>query len=147
MELSQPQATGETKILTSNHIQSLWVSKGIADTIIVECNKSPDFNHCVKSVLGVANAESWLFANCSTTKNCHGVMERINGQRRLKRFTTYEEGVKDRIQRYIRNKRYVRLTATDRIDKWGYCNRNEGDWCVYWGSHYTAIALKIDEMF
>lgn len=89
METSQPQAKVETvkpkaiitapqsekkentNILTSEHIQSLGVSKGISDTIITECNKAPDFNHCVKSVLGVANAESGLFTKCSVTKNCH----------------------------------------------------------------------------
>lgn len=100
----------------------------LAEAIVIWCqNHSEDFNLCVKNVFWIANAESSLFKRVSSSNNAFWWMYNWT----LKRFTSIEEWIVQRIKLYEKNNREVRTTGADWL-RGHYCTSE----CLYWTSNY-----------
>lgn len=101
----------------------------LAEAIVIWCqNHSEDYNLCVKNVFWVATAESTLFKRVSSSNNAFWWMYNW----KLRRFSSIEEWVVQRIKLYERNNRQVRTTGADWM-RWHYCTSE----CTYWISNYN----------
>ena len=101
----------------------------LAEAIVIWCqNHSEDYNLCVKNVFWIANAESSLFKRVSSSNNAFWWMYNWA----LKRFTSIEEWIVQRIKLYEKNNRQVRGLSWQRRLSWNYCSSE----CTYWTRNY-----------
>ena len=102
----------------------------LAEAIVIWCqNHSEDYNLCVKNVFWVANAESSLFKNVSSSNNAFWRMYNW----KLRRFSSLEEWIVQRIKLYEKNNRQVRGLSWQRWLDWNYCASE----CTYWVRNYN----------
>ena len=98
-----------------------------ATHITYECYKTArNPRHCVKSILGVSNAEWSQFKNCSTN-NCLGLLNHWD----VREYETVKHSITDWIMRYNLH-RYNNDTVTGWLTKSRYCTSN----CKYWWSNF-----------
>lgn len=102
----------------------------LAEAIVIWCqNHSEDYSLCVKNVFWIATAESSLFKNVSSSNNAFWWMYKW----KLKRFSSIEEWVVQRIKLYEKNNRQVRGLSWQRRILWKYCTSS----CDYRISNYN----------
>ena len=102
----------------------------LAEAIVIWCqNHSEDYNLCIKNVFWIATAESSLFKNVSSSNNAFWRMYNW----KLKRFSSLEEWIVQRIKLYEKNNRQVRGLSWQRRMLWKYCTSS----CDYRISNYN----------
>lgn len=102
----------------------------LAEAIVIWCqNHSEDYSLCVKNVFWVASAESSLFKNVSSSNNAFWWMYNW----KLRKFSSIEEWIVQRIKLYEKNNRQVRGLSWQRWLNWKYCTSE----CTYWVTNYN----------
>lgn len=107
----------------------------LAEAIVIWCmNHSEDLNLCIEQVFWVANAESSLFKNVSSSNNWFWWMQNWT----LKRFSSVEEWIVQWIRLREKNGWSVRVSGEQRM-KWHYCVSG----CSYWITNYNDWIAKV----
>lgn len=129
----------DTKVEIAEKLTSLIGDYNISYAIIHECStQTDDYKLCVKSVLGVANAESSMFkAGMKPTNN--GFWRMYKWKKR--KFSSVEESIKEWVAMYVRNNWGKRVTWKDRL-AWKYCTSS----CSGWVSAYNSAVRKIEKL-
>lgn len=108
----------EEQMILQNKVYALVGDRNISETIVSACSEmTEDKILCIKNLLWVSNAESWMFkAWMKPTNNGFWFMS----QGKKKRFTSVEESIIFRVDRYQRKGRWKRTTWADWL-KGKYC--------------------------
>lgn len=130
-EISDTQQT-ETIKKVSEVLGDRWT---LAEAIVIGCtNHAKDINLCIEHVFWVANAESSLFKNVSSSNNAFWWMYNW----KLKRFSSIEEWIIQWIRLYEKNWWSIRDSGQKWLD-WHYCTSS----CSYRISNYNVGIAKI----
>lgn len=120
-----------------NKVDALVGNYSISYTIVKECTEQiPDgYIQCLKSAVGVANAESTLFTKwMSPSNNWWGLMYKW----KKRKFSSVEESVQVWVSLYKKNNWGKRTSWSDWV--WTYCMSE----CKYWAKNYESAVKKLD---
>ena len=126
-----------TKERLTNGVNELIGNYDISKAIVDECTTQvEDYITCIKSVVGVANAESTMFTKgMYPTNNWLWLMYR--GRKR--RFSSVEEWIHERVSLYKKNDWEKRTTWASWL-KWKYCTSE----CKYRVKNYESAIKKLN---
>ena len=128
-EIQEEQFIYPTDLIAK--VNSTLGSWTLAEAIVIWCqNHSEDVDTCIKNVYWVATAESSLFKNVGSSNNAFWLMYKG----KLRRFTSIEEWVIQRIKLYEKNNRQARGLSWQRWLDGKYCASE----CKYRISNYNS---------
>lgn len=129
----------DTEKRMAEELNSLIGDYNISYTIVHECSsQTEDYQLCIKSVLGVANAESSMFkAGMKPTNNGFWWMYKW----KKRKFSSVEESIKEWVAMYVRNGRGKRVTWKDWLN-WNYCTSE----CSNWAKAYNSAVKKVEKL-
>lgn len=126
----------EEEMALQNKVYALVGDSNISATIVSACSEITDDKVlCIKNLLWVSNAESWMFKAWMTPTN-NGFWFMQKGKK--KKFSSVEESIIFRVERYQKKGRRKRTTWADWL-KGKYCTSA----CTHRIGNYDAAIRKL----
>lgn len=121
----------------ANKVDAVIGDYNISYAIVKECTEQvfDDYKQCIKSIVGVSNAESTLFTKwMSPTNNWLGLMYKW----KKRKFSSVEESIQFWVSLYKKNNWGKRVTGQDWVGT--YCMSE----CKYRAKNYSSAVKKLD---
>ena len=112
----------EEKEYLIQKVDALINKPSVSEAIVTACMKhTEDYKLCIRSVIWVSNAESWMFrVAMKPSNNGFGLMQRTNNGYKKRSFTSIEDSIYYWVHLYVDKQWSKRTTGQARLD-WRYC--------------------------